>query len=71
MNDPNLLVVCIASFTAVLLILSILAVVMHFLLIIFPVKHKVEEDTAIIAAITATFNRQFPGTRITNIGEEK
>lgn len=71
MNDPNLLVVCIASFSAVLIILSILAIIMHFLLIIFPVKDQNEEDTAIIAAITTAYNRQFPDTRITNIGEEK
>ena len=71
MNEPNLLIVCIASFSAVLIILSFLALVMHFLMIIFPVKPKIEEDTAIIAAITTAYNRQFPGTRISNIGEEK
>jgi hypothetical protein len=71
METPNLLIVCIASFAAVLFILSFLSIVMHFLLVIFPVKPKVEEDTAIVAAITTAFNRQFPGTRITNIGEEK
>lgn len=71
MNEPNLLIVCIASFSAVLLILSFLAIVMHFLMIIFPVKQEIEEDSAIIAAITTAYNRQFPGTRITNIGEEK
>ena len=71
MDTPNLLVVCIASFTAVLFLLSFLAIIMHFLLIVFPVKPKIEEDTEIIAAITTAYNRQFPGTRITNIGEEK
>ena len=71
MDTPNLLVVCIASFAAVLFLLSFLAIIMHFLLIVFPVKPKIEEDTAIIAAITTAFNRQYPGTRITNIGEEK
>jgi hypothetical protein len=71
MDTPNLIVVCISSFAAVLLILSFLAVVMHFLLILFPVKSKPESDTAIIAAITTAYQRQYPGTRITNIGEEK
>ena len=70
MDGPNLLIVCISSFVAVLFILSFLAVVMHFLLIIFPVKPK-EDDTTIIAAITTAYNNQYPGTRITNIGEEK
>lgn len=71
MNEPNLIIVCIASFGAVLFILAFLAIVMHFLLIVFPVKEKVEEDTAIFAAISTAYQKQFPGTRITKIGEEK
>jgi len=70
MDQPNLIIVCISSFTAVLIILSFLSIIMKFLLFIFPVKTK-EDDTAIIAAITTTYNRQYPGTRITNIGEQK
>lgn len=71
MNEPNLLIVCIASFSAVLLILAFLAMVMHFLLLIFPVKEKKEADTAIFAAISTAYQKQYPGTRITNIGEDK
>jgi hypothetical protein len=54
-----------------MLILSFLALVMHFLLIVFPVKPDKEDDSAVIAAITTAYSRVFPGTRITNIGEEK
>lgn len=71
METPNLLVVCISSFAAVLFLLSFLALLMHFLLIVFPVKKQDEEDAVLIAAITTAYNRQFPGTRITNLGEEK
>lgn len=71
MESPNLLIICISSFAAVLLILTMLAIIMHFLTVFFPVKKQNDEDTAILAAITTAYNRQFPGTRITNIGEEK
>jgi hypothetical protein len=72
MESSNLLVICISSFAVVFLILSVLAIIMHFLLVIFPVKIKEKMDnTAVIAAITSAYNRQFPGTRISNIGEEK
>lgn len=70
MENQNLLIICIASFAAVIFILSFLAIVMNLLLIIFPVEKK-EDDTAIFAAITTAYNKQFPGTKVINIGEEK
>jgi hypothetical protein len=72
MDEPNLLLICISSFSAVMIILSLLALMMRLLLVLFPVKIQKEgNDTAIIAAITTAYNRKFPGTKISNIGENK
>ncbi len=70
MDSPNLLIICFTSFAAVLLILSALAVIMKVLLLIFPVKIE-DNDSAVIAAINTAYNRQFPGTRVIKIGEQK
>ena len=69
MDTPNLLVICVVSFAAVLIILSIFSLIMHYLLIIFPYKSQTEDDTTIIAAITAAYNTNFPGIKISKIGE--
>ena len=70
MDTPNLLIICFISFSAVLLILSSLALIMKLLLFVFPVKIE-DNDSAVIAAINVAYNRQFPGTRVIKIGEQK
>ena len=70
MDSPNLVIICIASFTSVLVILSILAIIMRFLLVLFPVKEE-DNNAAVFAAITSAYNRQFPGTKVIKIGEDK
>ena len=72
MDEPNLLLICISSFSAVMIILSLLALMMRLLLVLFPVKIQKEgNDSAVIAAINTAYNRKFPGTRVLKIGEQK
>jgi len=42
---------------------------MRIITLIFPAKD--DDDTAVVAAITSTYNVQYPGTRIIKIGEQK
>lgn len=70
MNSPDLITICATSFLAVLLLLSILAFLIRMIIIAFPEKLN-EDDSAVIAAITTTYNAHYPGTKITKIGENK
>ncbi|MGB5895118.1 MAG: hypothetical protein WBG58_13155 [Ignavibacteriaceae bacterium] len=69
METPDLITICLTSFVAVLLLLSFLALVMRIIILIFPAKDN--DDSAVIAAITSTYNVHFPGTKIIKIGEQK
>ena len=68
MERPDLLMVCIASFSAVFLLLTFLAVVMRILIQVLPEK-LAKVDPAVLAAITATVSALYPGTRITRVKE--
>ena len=70
MDSPNLVIISIISFAAVITILTLLAIIMRILLAVFPVKDD-DNDSAIIAAINTVYQKQYPGTRIIKIGEEK
>ena len=67
MTDPNLLVVCAAAFTAVLVLLSLLAGVIRGLTALFP--HVEPRDTAVLAAIASAAASAYPGTKVTDIQE--
>jgi hypothetical protein len=69
METPDLITICLTSFVAVLLLLSFLALVMRIIILIFPAKDN--DDSAVVAAITSTYNVHFPGTKIIKIGEQK
>ena len=69
METPNLITICLTSFTAVLILLSFLALIMRIITLIFPAKE--DDDSAVVAAITSTYNVHYPGTRIIKIGEQK
>ena len=62
METPDLITICLTSFVAVLLLLSFLALVMRIIILIFPAKDN--DDSAVVAAITSTYNVHFPGTKI-------
>lgn len=69
METPHLITICLTSFAAVLILLSLLALIMRIITLIFPAKE--DDDTVVIAAITSTYNVHYPGTRIIKIGEQK
>jgi len=70
METPDLVLICITSFLAVLLLLSLLALLMRILMAVFPAR-EVENDQAVIAAITTAYNNLYPVSKIIKIGEEK
>lgn len=69
METPDLITICLTSFTAVLILLSLLALIMRIITLIFPAKE--DDDTVVVAAITSTYNVHYSGTRIIKIGEQK
>ena len=70
MDTQNLLLICFSAFTAVFFVLSIIAIFMRLIILIFPDKEK-DNDAPLYAAIGATYNTLFPGSKITKIEEEK
>jgi hypothetical protein len=62
---------CIASFTAVFCVLAFLAITMRLIMVIFPEKviETGGDDAAIYAAITSTYGRLYPGSKVTSIKE--
>ncbi|MBD3168833.1 MAG: hypothetical protein GF307_05080 [candidate division Zixibacteria bacterium] len=70
MESPALIYVCISSFVGVFLLLSLLAVIMKAIIAVFPMKES-RTDSALIAAIASTYNKIYPGTKITKIEELK
>jgi len=70
MGPPNMLLVCVSAFTAVFLLLALLALAMRFLIAVFP-ERLAKADPALLAAISATVAAVFPGTKITRVEEER
>ena len=70
MDTQQLLFICISAFIAVFFVLSVIAIFMRIILLVFPENQK-DNDAALYAAIAATVNNLFPGTKITKIEEEK
>ena len=70
MESSELISICLSAFIAVFLILSILAVFMRLITVVFSVKDT-KEDSAVIAALTTIVNQYYPGTKITKIEESK
>ncbi len=68
--SADLVTICISAFLAVFALLSVLAVVMRLILVIFPQKDG-GTDATVIAAVTATMNTIYPGFEITRIEETK
>lgn len=75
MNDFGLLSICISAFTAVFLLLSVLAAIMRLIMKIFPetiAVTKKQSDTiepAVIATIATTTAAFYPGANINKIEE--
>jgi len=72
MATPDLLLVCLTAFTAVFVLLTVLALVMRGLLAVFPAPPEpapTSSDPAMVAAITAAALAVFPGAAITKSEE--
>ncbi len=70
METTELYVICGIAFLVVFLILALLAFLMRIIMLIFPTKIA-GFDAAMIAAVAATVQTIFPGTKITDIEEKK
>lgn len=66
----NLFEICSLSFIYVFIVLSILAVLMRVIILVFPAR-PAGNDTAVYSAIAAASARQFPGFRVKKIKEIK
>lgn len=71
MGTPDLLVVCVAAFTAVFVMLGVLALVMRALIALFPERAPSSIDPAVVAAVTVAASAAYPGTRIARIEESR
>ncbi len=70
MGSDDLLMICASAFVGVFLLLTLLAIVMRIIIVIFPQKAN-RTDATVVAAVTAAVSTAYPGTRITNIEEIK
>ena len=68
---PNLLVICTTAFVAVFVLLSLLAVVMRLLIMVYPEKLAAGSDAAMIAAVTAAVSIAYPGTKVSKVEETR
>jgi hypothetical protein len=70
MQSNELFFICISAFLAVFVLLTLLAIVMRLILVIFPAR-KIVSDAAVIAAVSSVMQRVYPGTKITKVEEIK
>jgi len=70
MNEPNLVSLSLSAFVAVLLLLSLLALAIRALALLFR-DRTTEIDAALVAALQATVHQQLPGYRITRVEETR
>jgi hypothetical protein len=70
MASANLLIVCLSAFAAVFILLTVLALVMRLITVVFPQRDS-GVDAVVVAAITTTMSTIYPNARITNIEESK
>ena len=68
MENPNLLLICLNAFIAVLGLLTVLAGAIRGLIALFPERPPMT-DTVVAVAIAVTVNAVTPGARVTRIEE--
>lgn len=68
MENPNLLLICLNAFIAVLGLLTVLAGAIRGLIELFP-ERPPKTDTVVAVAIAAAVNAVSPGARVTRIEE--
>jgi hypothetical protein len=62
--------ICVSAFAAVFVLLTVLALLMRLIIVVFPEK-KAVSDAAMIAAVTTVMQTLYPGTKITKVEEIK
>ena len=70
MDSTSLLSICSIALVAVFVLLTFLAVAMHLITVLFPVRNR-GLDPAVVAAISGLVASVIPGATVTNIEEEK
>ncbi|UCG85345.1 MAG: hypothetical protein JSW71_15605 [Gemmatimonadota bacterium] len=70
MGSSDLLMVCVSAFSAVFVLLALLAIAMRGLIAVFPEK-AATTDQAVLAALTSVASVVFPGFKITRVEEER
>lgn len=70
MQSTELFTICISAFLAVFTLLTILAILMRLIMVIFPAK-KIFSDAAVVAAVTTVMHGLYPGTKVTKVEEIK
>ena len=70
METIELTMICWIALLVVFLILALLAFFMRIMMLVFPEK-AAKIDSAMIAAVAATVQTVFPGTKITKLEEKK
>lgn len=67
MSSTGILSVCIAAFTLIFILLTVLSAMMRALTYLFPPIET--EDSTTIAAITAAYHSTYPDKKVTRIKE--
>ena len=70
MEAPDLLMVCVSAFSAVFVLLALLALAMRILMAVFP-GVIAKADPAMLAAVSTAVAAVFPGAKITRLEEER
>ncbi len=70
MESLDLLAICASAFVGVFLLLTILALVMRLITVLFPERESAS-DSAMIAAVSTVLQTVYPGTKITKVEEIK
>jgi len=70
MGSLDLLLICSLSFLSVFVVLSLLALVMRAIILIFPFK-ELSANGAVYAAIAGAAAQTYPGKKIVKIEEQK
>ena len=67
--NTDLVVICVTAFGAVFTLLSLLAIAIRLLIMLFPKEIARGIDPATLAAVTSAISAVYPGTKVTKIKE--
>jgi hypothetical protein len=70
MEPAEFLIVCVSACIAVFVLLTLLALAMRALVVVFP-ERTTGGDAALLSAVATAASAAYPGMKITRIEEEK